>query len=169
MSIWRPLCRCASDRRIRLDVFTSQRQGLLEIVALEQRQPCRQPQRHCGVEPQGPGAHVHAATGFAPIDRLESFERRREQVADLVVMLRDSGDRRHAVNSGKTSQSSKQPLSCKAEFRAQIAVLHPFLCLKIRIANMLHPVLGRLDSFAWVQLHLLVAIARVRIADALEA
>jgi len=55
------------------------------------------------------------------------------------------------------------------EFRAQIAVLHPFLCLKSRIANMLHPMLGRRDNFAWAQLHAVVAIVRVHIADALEA
>lgn len=55
------------------------------------------------------------------------------------------------------------------ERRAQIAVLHPVLCLKSRIANMLHPMLARRDSFAWAQLHAAVAIVRVYIADALEA
>ncbi|MDI3559849.1 hypothetical protein [Bradyrhizobium sp. Arg816] len=54
------------------------------------------------------------------------------------------------------------------ECRAQIPVLHPVLCLKSRIANMLHPMLGRRDSFAWAQLHAAIAIVRVYIVDALE-
>ncbi len=55
------------------------------------------------------------------------------------------------------------------ECRAQIPVLHPILCLKSRIANMVHPMLLRRDAFAWAQLHAAVAIVRVYIADALDA
>lgn len=54
------------------------------------------------------------------------------------------------------------------ECRAQIPVLHPVLCLKSRIANMLHPMLRRRDAFAWAQLHVAIAIVRVYIADALD-
>jgi hypothetical protein len=55
------------------------------------------------------------------------------------------------------------------EYRARIPVLHPVLCLKSRIANMLHPLLARRDSFAWAQLHAAIAIVCVYIADALDA
>src|ERR1051325_11798287 len=34
-----------------------QQQGVLGVVAVEQRRPCRQPQLHCGVKSQAPGAH----------------------------------------------------------------------------------------------------------------
>ncbi len=46
--------------------------------------------------------------------------------------------------------------------------LNPVLCLKSRIANMMHPMLMRRDPFAWAQLHAAVAIVRAYIADALD-
>lgn len=54
------------------------------------------------------------------------------------------------------------------EHRAQIAVLHPILCLKSRVANMLHPGLMRRDQFAWKQLHAIIAVVRLYIDDALR-
>ena len=50
---------------------------------------------------------------------------------------------------------------------AEIAVLHPILCLKSRIANMLSPILMRRDELAWAQLNAAFIVVRRHIEDAL--
>jgi hypothetical protein len=50
---------------------------------------------------------------------------------------------------------------------AEIAVLHPILCLKSRVANMLSPLLKRRDNFAWAQLQSAVIVVQRHIDDAL--
>jgi hypothetical protein len=50
---------------------------------------------------------------------------------------------------------------------AKIAVLHPVLCLKSRIANMLSPILMRRDRFAWAQLNAAMIVAQRHIDQAL--
>jgi len=55
-----------------------------------------------------------------------------------------------------------------SEITAEVPVLHPVLCLKSRVANMLHPALMRRDELAWRQLHAAIAVVRVYIDDALR-
>jgi hypothetical protein len=55
-----------------------------------------------------------------------------------------------------------------AEQEAEIPVLHPMLCLKSRIANMLHSATRRRDLLAWQQLHAAIAILRRHVDEALE-
>jgi len=50
---------------------------------------------------------------------------------------------------------------------AQISVLHPVLCLKSRVANMLSPALKRRDNFAWAQLHAAVIVVQRHIEEEL--
>ncbi|ANT54465.1 MULTISPECIES: hypothetical protein [Mesorhizobium] len=52
--------------------------------------------------------------------------------------------------------------------RADVAVMHPVLCLKSRVANMLSPATMRRDKFAWKQLYATIAILEVYIRDALD-
>jgi hypothetical protein len=52
--------------------------------------------------------------------------------------------------------------------QADVAVMHPLLCLKSRIANMLSPATMRRDRFAWRQLHAALATLKVYISDALD-
>jgi hypothetical protein len=49
----------------------------------------------------------------------------------------------------------------------QVAILHPILCLKSRVANMLHPMMKRRDLFAWAQLRATVIIVQRHIEEAL--
>jgi hypothetical protein len=51
--------------------------------------------------------------------------------------------------------------------RVEIKVLHPVLCLKSRVANMLSPIMKRRDSFAWAQLHAAVIVVQRHIDEAL--
>jgi hypothetical protein len=51
----------------------------------------------------------------------------------------------------------------------QVVILHPVLCLKSRIANMLHPALKRRDSFAWAQLRAAFIIVQRHIEESLAA
>jgi hypothetical protein len=52
--------------------------------------------------------------------------------------------------------------------QAEIAVLHPVLCLRSRVANMLHPAVRRRDRFAWRQLHAAIAVVRCYIGERLD-
>lgn len=52
--------------------------------------------------------------------------------------------------------------------QVEIAVLHPVLCLRSRVANMLHPATRRRDAFAWRQLHAAIAVVRCYISERLE-
>jgi hypothetical protein len=58
--------------------------------------------------------------------------------------------------------------SDERQFRADVAVMHPVLCLKSRIANMLSPATMRRDRFAWKQLHVSIAVLKIYISDALD-
>lgn len=50
----------------------------------------------------------------------------------------------------------------------EIAVLHPVLCLRSRVANMLHPALLRRDAFAWRQLHAAIAVVTCYVGENLD-
>jgi hypothetical protein len=52
--------------------------------------------------------------------------------------------------------------------QVEIAVLHPVLCLRSRVANMLHPALLRRDPFAWRQLHAAIAVVSCHIGENLD-
>lgn len=52
--------------------------------------------------------------------------------------------------------------------QVEIAVLHPVLCLRSRVANMLHPALRRRDPFAWRQLHAAIAVVSCYISENLD-
>jgi hypothetical protein len=49
----------------------------------------------------------------------------------------------------------------------QIAILHPVLCLKSRVANMLSPIMRRRDAFAWAQLHAIIVVVQRHIEESL--
>lgn len=55
------------------------------------------------------------------------------------------------------------------EVFVNIPLLHPLLCLKSRVANMLSPATMRRDEIAWAQLHAAIAIVDAYVADTLEA
>ena len=50
-----------------------------------------------------------------------------------------------------------------------VPLLHPLLCLKSRVANMLSPATLRRDQIAWAQLHAAIAIVGAYVSDTLEA
>lgn len=52
--------------------------------------------------------------------------------------------------------------------QVEVAVLHPVLCLKSRVANMLHPATRRRDSFAWQQLHAAIAVVACYVGERLN-
>lgn len=56
----------------------------------------------------------------------------------------------------------------ETEQTVEIAVMHPVLCLKSRVANMLHPATRRRDAFAWRQLHAAVATVPCYIGERLD-
>jgi hypothetical protein len=55
------------------------------------------------------------------------------------------------------------------EKEADIALMHPILCLKSRVANMLSPATKRRDEIAWAQLHASIEIVKAYIEDSLES
>ncbi|MDP4024356.1 hypothetical protein Q8W71_17145 [Methylobacterium sp. NEAU 140] len=52
--------------------------------------------------------------------------------------------------------------------QVEVAVLHPVLCLRSRVANMMHPALRRRDPFAWRQLHAAIAVVTCYIDENLD-
>jgi hypothetical protein len=76
------------------------------------------------------------------------------------------GIKQSELREGVSVISAEADVEGKA-VSAEIAVLHPVLCLKSRIANMLSPILMRRDPFAWAQLNAAVIVAQRHIDEAL--
>lgn len=53
------------------------------------------------------------------------------------------------------------------QVEVHVPVMHPILCLKSRVANMLSPATHRRDTTAWAQLHAAIAVTNAHIDDAL--
>lgn len=77
------------------------------------------------------------------------------------------GVRQRELRRGVTILEAEAEVDGKTT-KAQIKVLHPVLCLKSRIANMMSPALRRRDKIARTQAEAAIAIVKRFIADALN-
>lgn len=73
----------------------------------------------------------------------------------------------HELRSGVSTIEVSATLNGQ-DVAVQINILHPILCLKSRIANMLYPTLKRRDLTAWTQLRAAIIIVQRHIEEALS-